>query len=106
MKDERRATNGFVWGLLLGGLITLLFTTERGRKILKEATAFGLEALEKLAEEAQDLETGEEKTLKESVEKAEKMQERIESNDESEMLSQSNNGHAFKRRFFKNIKKK
>ncbi|MGH7204564.1 MAG: hypothetical protein ACREHC_09065 [Candidatus Levyibacteriota bacterium] len=55
--------NGFLLGVIVGVLITLLFTTKRGRAILKDVMEHGFEKfsnLEKLMQEIQEKELREE----------------------------------------------
>ena len=55
--------NGFLLGVIVGVLLTLLFTTKRGRAILKDVMEHGFEKfsnLEKLMQEIQEKEVPEE----------------------------------------------
>ncbi|HSW48360.1 MAG TPA: YtxH domain-containing protein [Candidatus Saccharimonadales bacterium] len=38
-------SNGFLMGVVVGGIVTLLFTTKKGREIVKDLTDKGLEKL-------------------------------------------------------------
>ncbi len=40
--------NGFLIGIILGSVVTLLFTTKKGREIVKDLTEKGLERLSEL----------------------------------------------------------
>lgn len=56
-KHHHSSGNGFMLGVIVGVLLTLLFTTKRGREILKEMTDKGIEKwseLEKLSKELQE----------------------------------------------------
>lgn len=52
--------NGFLFGVLLGSLATLLFTTKRGREILKELTDKGVEKVSELEKRLKEVEVIEE----------------------------------------------
>jgi len=61
--------NGFLFGVIVGVLVTLLFTTKRGREILKEVTDKGIKKwseLEKLSKEMQEETFGEDEMDDES----------------------------------------
>jgi hypothetical protein len=45
-KTHKTSGDNFLLGLILGGLLTALFTTKRGREILHELSEKGLDALE------------------------------------------------------------
>ncbi|KKR76684.1 MAG: hypothetical protein UU21_C0005G0010 [Candidatus Levybacteria bacterium GW2011_GWA2_40_8] len=49
-----RFSDGFLLGLIIGGGLTLLFTTKKGNKILKVVSEEGLEGLNKFIEEASE----------------------------------------------------
>jgi gas vesicle protein len=40
---HNNAGNGFLFGVVVGGITTLLFTTKKGREIVKEVTERGLD---------------------------------------------------------------
>lgn len=46
--------NGFLLGLMLGGVLTLLFTTKKGREIVREMTDKGLEKFSELQDELEE----------------------------------------------------
>lgn len=48
--------NGFLWGLLIGGGLALLFTTKKGRKIIRTVTEGGLESIAEVEDLIEDLE--------------------------------------------------
>ncbi len=53
--------NGFILGLIIGGVATVLFTTKKGREIVKEITEKGFEKIADLQEgieETVELEEG------------------------------------------------
>ena len=64
--NNHNTGNGFLLGLMLGGVVTLLFTTKKGREILKELTDKGLDKFselqdefeEKIGEEFEEIATG------------------------------------------------
>lgn len=47
--------NGFLLGLILGGVVTLLFTTKRGREIVKDLTEKGLDKFSELQDEFEEV---------------------------------------------------
>lgn len=42
-KKEGKSGGGFLWGAVIGGALTYLITTERGREILKELFNEGID---------------------------------------------------------------
>lgn len=53
---DQNGGNSFLLGLMLGGLATLLFTTKRGREILKELTDKGVEKISELEKRLKEVE--------------------------------------------------
>src|SRR3990167_9649043 len=49
-----RFSDGFLFGLIVGGGLALLFTTKKGNKILKVVSEEGFEGLNKFIEEASE----------------------------------------------------
>lgn len=47
-KHHNNSGNGFLFGILIGVLITLLFTTKKGRRILKQVTDEGMDKITNL----------------------------------------------------------
>ncbi len=50
MREKNNPGSSFFAGFVMGVLVTLLFTTKKGRKILKTLTDEGKEALEQILE--------------------------------------------------------
>lgn len=48
--NNHKSGNGFLAGLVVGGVATLLFTTKKGREIVKELTEKGLDKFSELQE--------------------------------------------------------
>ena len=46
--------NGFLFGLLLGGVVTLLFTTKKGREVVKDLADRGLDKFSELQDEFEE----------------------------------------------------
>lgn len=62
--------SGLLWGLIIGGALALLFSTKKGRKILKAITEGGLEGvadLEDLLEEVSGQDEYEKPVIKKKV---------------------------------------
>ncbi len=93
-KNEHRksSSNAFLWGMIIGGIIVYLFTTKRGKRILKQLSEMGFETLENISE----FEGADEYTNEETDE--------VEENQEE--LHENGNGHSPRKRFFKGIKKR
>lgn len=51
---EYNPGNGFLMGLIVGGIATLLFTTKKGREIVKDLTEKGFERLEDLQDSIEE----------------------------------------------------
>lgn len=57
-KDENYRNyggSGFLIGVVLGGILTLLFTTKKGREILKDLTEKGLEKFSEIQDSLDDV---------------------------------------------------
>ncbi len=93
-QTEGGGINGFFLGVILGAGMTLLFTTEKGKKIVKTLTEEGLEDLSKL-QDMIDVLKDEDTALDVKEETAPKIAEK-----EPEVTKPST------RRFFKGIRKK
>ncbi|OGH16442.1 MAG: hypothetical protein A3C30_04600 [Candidatus Levybacteria bacterium RIFCSPHIGHO2_02_FULL_40_18] len=120
--ERGRGGNAFLWGLIIGALLTTLLTTKRGRLILRELTNLGLELFEDFAEErtrASNTKGNSEPDIEESLEEesedlASEITE-VETPPETQTETRSNgqpkagppladNGH--KKRLFRGIKRK
>lgn len=89
---ERGSGNGFLLGVLVGVVLTLLFTTDKGRKILKELSENGLEALD---DRLRNFEEGDENVVAD-----EEDHEKMEVRPQTEVVRSPN------RRFFRGIRRK
>jgi len=49
-EKNHKSSNGFLFGMILGGGLVFLLGTKKGRKILKELSEKGLDALENLSD--------------------------------------------------------
>ena len=92
---EGGGMNGFFLGLLMGAGLTLLFTTKKGKRIVKTLTEEGLEDLSKLQDIIDTLKDEEVTPFDVKEESAPKITET-----ESEVTKPSS------RRFFKGTRKK
>lgn len=91
--EHKPGNNAFMWGLIIGGLLVYLFTTKRGKKILKQLSEVGLEALDNIS----------------NVEETDEyVDEDIEDVPEetSEAVSGNGNDDSHPRRFFKGVKRR
>lgn len=95
-KGSNRFFDGFVWGMVIGGTLALLFATKKGKRIVKELSEAGGEILENLS------------TIEEQMEPEDEYvaETRSEPVDEKGEMKEGNNGHSFKKRFFRGIKKR
>lgn len=48
--------NGFLWGLLIGGIVVFLLGTKRGKKLIKVITEEGLEGMSEIGDLITDIE--------------------------------------------------
>lgn len=48
--NHNQNSNGFLLGLLIGGVATLIFTTKKGRELARELTELGIEKISDLQE--------------------------------------------------------
>jgi len=62
---ERKNSNGFWLGFVMGVLVTLMFTTKKGRQILKDLVDKGVEKFDGLEKSLQEAEEAFEEELKE-----------------------------------------
>lgn len=90
-EKQNKSSNGFLLGMIVGGSLVFLLGTKKGRKILKNLSENGLEALEGILdiEEIESLYDGEDMSEVDSEEK-----------------TNNKNGNSFGKRFFKGVKKK
>lgn len=95
-KHSGKFTSGLLWGLIVGGTLALLFSTKKGKKILREISEAGIEAIENLS----NIETQEEHSVEESQVRESPPDQELES------LEKKDNGEKKVRRFFKGIKRK
>lgn len=54
MREKNNSGSVFLAGVVVGVLVTLLFTTKKGRKILKNLKDQGMEMLEQMADATPD----------------------------------------------------
>ncbi len=94
-------SNGFLFGLIIGGAAVFLLGTKRGKKILKSVSEEGLESLSDFIEEA-STSIGQEEEEETQEETPVKTKER-----EVEYPASSGNGHhaTTKKRFFRRTPK-
>jgi len=94
---KHKSGAGFTWGVIIGSAFTLLFTTKKGRKILREISEVGLDMIERVSE-MQNLESIVSEELPEVPQEKELYVE-------TEEKKEANNEKPAKR-FFKGVKKK
>jgi gas vesicle protein len=58
-KSQKSGGNGFILGVIVGVMIALLFTTKKGRAILRDITEKGIDKLSSLEELTKKAENGE-----------------------------------------------
>lgn len=99
-----KSSNGFLFGMIVGGALVFLIGTKKGRMILKQISEKGANTIKELSN-LEDLESfGESEAsggmYEEAVKpKAEKEKPEVKS-------GSSNNGHTFGKRFFRGAKRK
>ena len=54
-EHTNHSSNGFLLGMAMGGALVALFTTQKGREILRELSEKGLSTLENLEERAKEV---------------------------------------------------
>lgn len=91
--EHKSGSNAFLWGLIIGGLLVYLFTTKRGKKILKQLSEVGLEALDNISNVE-----GTDEYVDEDMEEV--------PNETPEETSTNENGDSRPRRFFKGVKRR
>lgn len=95
-EKNSKFSNGFIWGIALGGALVFLLGTKKGKKILQSFTSTGLDILEGLTSANQGEYIDEEPV----AEKSDKTS--VEFSQESNSAS---NNHSSPKRFFRGVKK-
>ena len=99
-----KGSNGFLFGMIVGGALVFLIGTKKGRKVLKELSLKGADMIEGLSS-IEDTES-----LSEEEDDGAVYEEQIDREVEKEKSetkpNPSRNGHTFGKRFFKGIKRK
>ena len=119
---EKKRGNTFLWGLVIGVLITSLLTTKRGRQILRELTNLAIELFEDFAESTAKAKTVSKEDTQDTQEDINQAKEDIESeiteietredveikteDEPSPVHSSTENGHHPKKRIFRGIRRK
>lgn len=109
----KKGGNAFIWGLLIGAVLTTLLTTQKGRRILKEVVELGFEMLEDFI----DRETDKNKTKPQEIilDEKEEAQEAATTDIESEITEDESsvkpaetktNGNGHKKRLFRGVRRK
>lgn len=57
-KKESKSSNNFLFGMIIGGALTYLIATERGREILKELFNEGMEKVQEMTSPEPEEEPG------------------------------------------------
>ena len=105
--------NAFIWGLLIGAVLTTFLTTQKGRRILRDVADFGFELLEDFI----DRETDKNKTKPQEIilDEKEEAQEVATADIESEITETESsikpaetktNGNGHKKRLFRGVRKR
>ena len=108
-----KGRNGFLWGLLIGAVLTTFLTTQKGRRILREVVELGFELLEDFI----DRETDKNKTKPQEIilDEKEGVQEAATTDIESEITETESsikpaetktNGNGHKKRLFRGVRKR
>lgn len=84
---ERNDGSGFLLGIVIGSLATLLFTTERGKEILKDITNKSIGSWEDVEKRLQELEDSDEEAPTEYVTPEEKKEIRYLAEKEAAIIS-------------------
>ena len=113
-KHDKHGGNAFLWGLIIGALLTTLLTTKRGRQILRELTNLGLEIFEDFVEErTQDKQAGDSEQKESDLESAGVTQDleseitEVEAQPIEKIITDAKSGgNGHKRRLFKGIRRK
>lgn len=112
-KSGGKGGNAFVWGLLIGAILTTFLTTQKGRRILRDVVELGFELLEDFI----DRETSKNKTKPQEVvlDEKEEEQEVVATDIESEITETESsvkpaetkiNGNGHKKRLFRGVRRK
>lgn len=97
--NHSRFSDGFLLGMLVGGLAVFLLGTKKGNKILKALTEDGLAGLGEIARELEN------EAKKETKNQLNKIENKVEDINESIVVESNGNGHSEDKppgkRFFK-----
>ncbi len=109
-KKQGSFSSGFVWGLVVGILLSALVGTKKGRELLKDLSERGLSAIEDFLENRENtledevMEMGEQDAGEAEVEE-EKAPEAVSAPEPEKEAKPTTNGSS-KKRVFKGIKKR
>jgi hypothetical protein len=98
---EGRFSNGFMLGVIVGGLIVFLWGTKTGKNILKIISEEGLEGLGNLVEEYGLDEALDEESFDDASPSAEASGDRQDSEGQATEAPETESQKPLKRRFFK-----
>ena len=111
-KHDKHGGNAFLWGLIIGALLTTLLTTKRGRQILGELTNLGLELFEDFVEDrTQDKQVGNSEQKESDIESTEATRDlseitEVETQPVEKIVTEvKSGGNGHKRRLFKGIRR-
>lgn len=106
-RDNHNSGNGFLLGLIVGGVATLLFTTKKGREIVKDLSDRGLERLSELQDAMEEAKKGYEDTENEDYIQLEPtiVKEEVAAIKKENSIPTPNPQKKSPKRFFKRTKK-
>ena len=113
MNDKKNGSfsSGFVWGLVVGILLSALVGTKRGRELLKDLSERGLSAIEDFLESQENtledevMEMGEQDAGEVEVEE-EKNEDIVDVSQEPEKVAKPATNGSSKKRVFRGIRRK